>query len=224
MTEHAPFIESMLGGAADQVEHAAREGRIDLYTVGRLTHASILLQCRSAAERARRIEDTVPIEALYPGIITNIELPPPPTVRKPPRMESLEAEFPPYDRNRLLARFRREAASNRSFALAIEGRFVEARQEAEGQHSLHDLGPLLAILGHFDEAARIDDDPNLMIGRRGLARQIIAHELLRRGQRAVLASRLRELEVNGPNPNLRIDLALVVAGRTPWGGYPFADW
>jgi hypothetical protein len=136
----------------------------------------------------------------------------------------LEARHPPYRGEKILDRIRSYAAVEEHLGLCLDGRLQEARAVAESGVQLEDVGRTLGVLGEFDMARSVASDPALQGFRQQGVRLVLVIELFRRGRVDEAGSLLAELESAGLGAWERVHLALGLAGREPWGGYPLSDW
>jgi hypothetical protein len=117
-------------------------------------------------------------------MITNIDLPTtvPERMRTVEPTAELEDRHPRYREDELLGRIRSCAATEKHFALCLEGRLQEARALAGSGVRLEEVGETLAVLGEFDAARSIAGDPALEPFRRQGVRLVLVIELFRRGR------------------------------------------
>jgi hypothetical protein len=158
--------------------------------------------------------------------MTNMELP----ATVPERMRTLEPareladRHPQYLEEELVGRIRSCAATEKHFALRLEGRFQKACALAGSGVRLEEVGDTLAVLGEFDAARSVACDPALEPFRQRGVMFVLVIELFRFGHVEEAGALLAELESAGLGAWERVHLALGFAGREPWRGYPYPDW
>ena len=138
--------------------------------------------------------------------------------------EDSERHHPPYREDELVDRIRSCAATEKHFALCLDGQFHEARAVAVSGVRLEEVGDTLAVLGEFEAARSVAGDPALEPWRQQGVRLVLLIELFRRGRVDEAGALLAELESTGLGAWGRVHLALGFAGREPWAGYPYPDW
>jgi hypothetical protein len=148
----------------------------------------------------------------------------------PEQMRTLEAALDLEDRHaqyleeELVGFSRCCAATEKHFALCLEGRFQKACALAGSGIRLEEVGDTLAVLGEFDAARSVDRDPALEPFRQQGVLFVLVIELFRLGRVEEAGALLAELESAGLGAWERVHLALGFAGREPWRGYPYPDW
>lgn len=137
-------------------------------------------------------------------------------------MAQLEEDHPVYSRHESRERVAKLVGSERHIALCLEGRFDDAKREAQSDLALEEAGLTMAVLGEFDAARRVMSDPALPDFRRAGVRLVLMIELFRAGRQDEASALLGEMEATGLSE--WDHLALGIAGRVPWVGYPYPDW
>lgn len=220
------FARSHLESSIGELEKDAEEGRYNTMCIRALACAGAVLGQNDVAERAIRLLGVAPDEAFWGGMITNFELPK--TVPEWWRMvdtpEKLEQQHPPYREENIVDRVRSYASTEEHFALCLAGRFQEARSKAKSGVQLEEVGATLAVLGQFDAALSVARDATLETFRQRGVLFVLAIELFRCGRIEEGGAMLAELKPASIGAWERIHLALGLAGREPWGGYPYPDW
>jgi hypothetical protein len=222
----ARLVRSHLETGIADLERDASEGRYNTLCIRALGSAAKVLGEHEVADRAVRLLRAAPDRGFWAGMITNIELPEtvPERMRTVDPAAVLEDRHPLYREEELIARIRSCAATEKHFALCLEGRFHEARALAESGVRLEEVGDTLAVLGEFNAAGSVASDPALEQFRQRGVRFVLVIELFRRGRVQEAGALLAELESAGLGAWERVHLALGFAGREPWGGYPYPDW
>jgi hypothetical protein len=225
-TVSAGLVRSHLQAGIEELERAASEGRYNTMCIRALGSAAKVLGQDAVADRAARLLRAAPDGAFWAGAITNVELPAtvPERMRTMDLPEVLEKRHPAYHADELVERIRSCAATEKHFALCLEGRFQEARALAGSGVRLEEVGDALAVLGEIDAARSVASDPALEAFRQRGVRFVLVIELFRRGRLDEAGALLAEFESAGLGAWERVHLALGFADREPWGGYPFPDW
>jgi hypothetical protein len=220
------LVRNHLETGIAELEREARAGRYNTLCIRALGSAASVLGQREIADRAVRLLRAAPDRAFWAGMITNIELPAtvPERMRTVEAVAELETRHPLYQEEELVGRIRLSAATERHFALCLEGRFQEARTLAGSGVRLEEVGDTLAVLGEFDAARNIASDLALEPSRQRGVRFVLVIELFRRGRVQEAGALLADLESAGIGVWERVHLALGFSGREPWGGYPYPDW
>jgi hypothetical protein len=221
----AGLVRSHLEAGIAQLEREAGDRRYNTLCIRALGSAAKVLGCQEIADRAVRLLRDAPDRAFWAGMITNIELPAtvPERMRTLDSVAQLEDRHPLYREDELLRRIQSCAETEKHIALCLEGRFQEARALVGSGVRLEEIGDTLAILGEFDAARSIASDPALEPLRQQGVRLVLVIELFRRGRVEEAGALLAELESAGLGAWEPIHLALGVAGREPWGEYPYPD-
>jgi hypothetical protein len=221
-----PLARTHLEATIGDLERDAARGRYNTSCLRALAGAASVLRQDDIADRALRLLRAAPDAAFWAGMITNIHLPKtvPEKLRTADPPEKLEEQYPLYRAEEVVERIRSYARAEEHFALCLAGRFEEARSRAGSGVRLEEVGDTLAVLGEFDAALSIARDPGLEDFRRRGVLFILVIELFRHGRTSESAALLAELESSGLGAWERIQLSLGVAGREPWGGYPYPDW
>jgi hypothetical protein len=221
-----PLAQSHLEAGIGELERDAEGGRYNTLCIRALAGAAVVLRQQDVVDRAIRLLRAAPDGAFWAGIITNIELPKtiPEGLRTVNTPEKLEEQHPPYREEDIVGRIRSYARTEEHFALCLEGRIQEARSRAKSGVRLEEVGDTLAVLGEFDAALSVARDPGLDDFRQRGVFMVLVIELYRRGHVEKAGAILAELESAGLGAWERIHLALGLAGREPWGGYPHPDW
>jgi hypothetical protein len=225
-TTSVRLVRSHLETGIEELERDASEGRYNTLCIRALGSAARVLGQHAVADRAVRLLRAVPDRAFWAGAITNVELPAtvPERMRTVAPLVELEARHPPFRTAEIVERIRSCAATEKHFALCLDGRFQEARALAGSGVRLEEVGDTLAVLGEFDAARSVASDPALEAFRQQGVRFVLVIELFRRGRVDEAGALLAELESAGLGAWERVHLALGFADREPWGGYPFPDW
>ncbi len=220
------FARRHLIASVCELEKDAQGARYNTSCIGELANVSLVLGQRDVAERALRLLRAAPDVAFSAGMITNIELSK--TVLERLRtvdpLEKLEDQYAPYREEEIVGHIRSYARTEEHLALCLEGRTEEARSTAGSGLRLEEVGVTLAVLGEFDAALSVARDPLLEHFRQRGVLLILVIEFFRRGQMEYFEAILAELESSGLGPWDRILLALGIANREPWTGYPYPDW
>jgi hypothetical protein len=209
-----------------EAEQAANRGQINVLCVRALAGAAVLLGEDDLADRATALLRSAPDDKFFAGAIANFELPKvaPPSLRQPPPITQLEEDHPVYSRHESRERVTKLAGSVRHIALCLEGRFDVAQREARSDLALEEVGLTMAVLGEFEAARRVMSDPALPDFRRAVVRLVLVIELFRNGRADEASALLAGMEATGLSGWGLLQLALGLAGRVPWVGYPYPDW
>lgn len=215
-----------LEAGVGELERDAKAARYNTLCIRALAHAAAVLGQNDLAGRAIRLLRAAPGGAFWTGIITSFRLPKtvPEGMRTLDPPEKLEQRHPPYREAEIVWRVRSAATTQEHFALCLAGRFQEARSRAGSGVRLEEVGDTLAVLGEFDAALSVARDPALEEFRRRGVLFVLVIELFRRGRFEEAETILEELGAANLGAWERIQLALGLGGREPWGGYPYPDW
>lgn len=222
----AKLVNNHLEAGIEELEREARLDRYNTSCIQELGCAATVLGQRAIADRAAQLLRAAPGEAFWAGIISNIEL----QTRVPERMRTIDAvaeleeRHPKCSTGEIVERVRSRAVGEEHLALCLEDRVQDARQIAGAGLQLEEMGATLAVLGEFDAARNIASDPALETFRQQGVRFVLAIELFRWGRVDEAGVLLTELESTGLGAWERAHLALGLAGREPWVGYPYPDW
>lgn len=215
-----------LEAGISRLEGEASEGRYNTFCIRTLACAATLLGRQAVVERAIRLLRETPDEAFWAGAVTNIELPAvvPEKLRLIDSPAELEDRYPAYSREDTVERIRSYAVTDEHLALCLDDHHQEARAKAAPGRLLQEVGATLAVLGEFDAALSVARDPVLDDVRKKGVLLVLVLELFRSERIEEFQPALAELESADLDAWGRIHLALGIAGREPWGGYPYPDW
>jgi hypothetical protein len=215
-------LEAGIGG----LEEAAAKGRYNTICIRELACVATLLGQQMVVERATRLLREAPDEVFWAGVITNIELPNvvPETLRQIDSPSELEDHYPRYRRDNILEQIQSFAKTDEHIALCLDNRPHEACEKAASGRMLEEVGVTLAVLGEFDAAMIVARNSVLDDSRKNRVLFVLALELFRSGRIEEFQAISTELGSEDFNAWWRIHLALGIAGREPWGDYPYPDW
>ena len=213
-----------LEAALIELETAAAEGRYNTICIRSLAGVAALLGQLEVSERATILLQTAPDEAFPAGAIGNAEY----TADGVERLrhldspERLQQMYRVYVESEVVGRIESHARSDKHLALCVEGRAEEARNTAGAGLPLEEVGVALAALGDLKGAMQVARDPRLEAFRQRGVLFVAALEYFRGGRAQEGEKFLAESDAL--NAWSRMQLALAIGGREPWGGYPFPDW
>lgn len=215
------LARGLLETSAIELEKQADAGRYNTMSIRALAQAATVLRMMDVADRAIRLLQMAPDEAFWGGMITNLELPKtvPDRLRTVDPPDKLEKYYPLFNQTDMLKRIQSYAETEEHLALCLTGHIQEARSMAQSGRLLQEVGDTLAILGEFDAALSVARDPALDRFRQNGVLYIVMIELFRRGRFKEAEAILSDLGAGEG-----IQLALGIAGREPWAGYPYPDW
>jgi hypothetical protein len=215
-----------LEAVISRLEEKAAEGRYNTFCIRALASAATLLGREAVAQRAIRLLRETPDEAFWAGAITNIQLPAvvPEELRRIGSPEELENRYPAYRRENIIERIRSFAVTDKHLAPCLDDHYQEALTKAVSGWRLQDVGVTFAVLGEFDAAQSLARDPGLDDAMKQGLLLVLVLEFFRSERIEEFQAALAELESAGLDEWRRIYLALGIAGREPWGGYPYTDW
>jgi hypothetical protein len=215
-----------LEAGIETLEAAARERRVNIFSLKQLGSVAAVLCQKAIADRAARLLRMLPDEEFWKGLISNFALPEkvPESMRSIPIGKDLEVEYPTYRSETVIEEIRAFSISEKHIACCLEGRFEEARLEANSGFKLEMVGSTLAVLGEFVAALEVANAVNLEPFRQQGIRFVIVLEKFRRGCFVEANSMLAESNRRELGPDARAQIALAICGRVPWIGYPYPDW
>lgn len=223
-----PTSHDLLASVVDALDASAAAGKVNTSVTRFAGHACIVLGFSELTQRVSRILALVPGEAFFAGAIMNFT-PDTDAIRRRRRLSELdvlERELPAFRRSEV-----EEAARSREETrLACERRYDEALARARAHprqppetSMVAEIAATAAVLGDFGICENLLGDEVLLSGEAYAVRIVLAIEYAR-CQRHSEAARV----VTGLNPPAQdwwgICLALGLAGRRPWAGYPYADY
>jgi len=135
-------------------------------------------------------------------------------------VEEVEQSSPLYSDADLMGDLHRLAETEIHLKLSLEGDIDGAARAASGELALEEIAATLAVQGQFERALEFIDSQPVSDFRRSSLRFLVLIEKCRK-QTPGFASELQQtpLAVEG-----RRIIVLALAGRRPWGGYPFPEW
>jgi hypothetical protein len=209
-----------------QLENDAKQGR---YAPPRTKFAGSvarLLGREDIARRCAKLLGDTPDTVFWNGILTNIALPEavPPQMRSIPSLAELEEAFPTYSESRVVAYIRQCAETERHLALALERRYEEAFDQARTDLQVEEIALAQAVLGDMEAAVDSAVSQVSSGDRRFGVFLVLTVELFRRGRVAEAHRQLAALDSGHLNVWSAGQLALGIADRQPWQGYPYPDW
>jgi hypothetical protein len=148
-------------------------------------------------------------------------------------VEELERDYPLYQESRILDMMQAAALREPHLALALEGRYDQALANAEWATEVEEIGETRAVRGDFEGAVlclQLLAEPGCKhfgVGfesRQKALLVVIAIELFRRGLNEQAQIVLSDLESRRIESWYRVNLAVGLAGREPWQGYPYPDY
>ena len=217
----------LLRDAVTQLELQAREGRYATTCIRAVADGARLLGDEGLASRTLRLLQEAPDGGFSHGALASFELPQlaPRWMRTCRTHQEIATEHPVYDGQRSFELIKACATSEPHIGLCLEGQHEEARSVAGSDRALEEMGAALAVLGQFDATLSIARLPTLPGFRQRGILQVLIIEEFRADQCDQAILLLEELEAGGHlDAWNRLHLALGLAGRVPWAGYPFSDW
>lgn len=219
------LAKHQLAASIYELESEAAGGRYNTFCIRSLANAAVILGQQDIAGRALHLLGAAPDDAFWAGAITNFDLPKtvPARLRTTEPSDELAKQHPAYCEETIVGRIRSYANHEEHFALCLSGEIQKARSKAKGLQ-LQEVGATLAVLGDFDSALSVARDPALELFRQHGVLLVLVVEFFRRARFADANKILAELQAVGLGASDRVILALGLAGREPWGGYPYPDW
>jgi hypothetical protein len=223
-----PTSHDLLAAVVDELDASAAAGNFHTGVIRQAGHASVVLGFSELAERVSRILTLVPKDKFFAGAIMNFT-PDAEAFRRLRRLDDrdvVEREIPPFRssdveelaRSREATRLAWERQYDRALAVAL----AHPRQPPETS-MVAEIAATAAVIGDFDIAQQLLRDEALPPGDAYAVRIVLTIEYVR-GQRHFEAEHV----LTGLKPPVQdwwsIQLALGLAGRRPWGGYPYADY
>jgi hypothetical protein len=222
-----PTSHELLTSAITTLEAVCAAGRFDTSAMRSVGEAGLVLGLSEIADRASRLLGRAPDKAFFAGAIMNFT-PDSNAIQRARRLRDLdvlEREYPPYR----VSDIEQYARSQEETRLAWERRYGEAltvarehpRQPPETS-MVSEIASTAAVLGDFDIVEQLLRD-ELQPSRTYYVRLILVLEYARRQFRSEAERVILSLKppVEG---GAAVQLALGLAGRRPWGIYPYADW
>jgi hypothetical protein len=218
----------LLASVIDALKASAAAGKVNTSVVRFAGHACVVLGFSELAKRASRILELVPGDKFFAGAIMNFT-PDTEAIRRSRRLSDVdvvEREFPPFQRSDVEAAARSQEetrlAWERQYDKALAIARANPRQPPETS-MVAEIAATAAVLGDFGISEELLGDDALRSGEAYAVRIVLAIEYAR-GERRSEAERV----VTGLKPPVQdwwgICLALGLAGRRPWAGYPYADY
>lgn len=223
-----PTSHDLLASTMDVLDALAAAGKFDTTITRSVGDACVVLGFDDLAERASRILVMTPGEDVFAGAIMNFT-PDAEAIRRLRQLSDrdvLEREFPPFRRSDV----EEAARSQNETSLAWERRYDEALAVARAHPRLPhetsmvaEIASTAAVLGDFAICEELLRDEVLRPGEAYSVRIVLAIEYARTEWHSE-----SERVVTGLTPRVQgwesIHLALGLAGRRPWAGYPYADY
>jgi hypothetical protein len=223
-----PTSHNLLADTINALDASATAGRFNTVMMRVAGEASIVLRFHDLAGRVGRILALMPDEAFFIGAVTNFT-PDSEAINRCRRLRDLdviEREFPPFRRSDVeeMANVQEETR------LAWQRRYDEALAIAR-EHPrkppetsmVAEIASTAAVLGDFATVDQLLMNEDLRPSESHTVRLVLAIEYARcqlySGAERVIASLTPPLQ-----GWTSIHLALGLAGRRPWAGYPYADY
>lgn len=220
------LISRLLSAAIEQLEDIATSNHFNHFEIRLVGEAARILRNDVIADRAEDLLRRTPDQKFWAGAVSNFELPAivPNSMRELRSLAQLERDFPLISSESLLLGIRRLSESESHLKLCLEGRYDDATSIASAGLQLEEVAEAFAVMGEFERAHSVTLLPSFESARAGNVRIVSIIELFRRSRVDEGLTLLEKLESSRLGPSGRACLALGLAGREPWGGYPFPDW
>jgi hypothetical protein len=219
---------NLLVSTIDVLDASAAAGRFNTAMIRAAGEACVVLRFYELAERVGRILALVPKEAFFAGALANFT-PDSEAIQRCRRLRDLDVvacEFPPFRRSDVeeMARLQEETR------LAWQRRYDEALALARERprkppetSMVAEIASTAAVLGDFGTVDQLLRNEDLRSSESYAVRVVLAIEYAR----WQLHSEAERVIANLTPPVQgwkSIHLALGLAGRRPWAGYPYADY
>jgi len=198
----------------------AQQGHANFLLVRQAGGIAGLLGRPDLSARLGVIISGLAIENIFGGAVTNldrsdIDATRLARIKSPPE---ISREHPFCDDDFLIARMKSQ--TDHHLQLCLQGDIQGALQAATSERALEEIGCTLAALGQFEHAASLIDAQPVEDRARMAVRFVTVLEKCRRGH-ADFRQPLQQARLDGFD---RLCVALALAGRLPWIGYPYSDW
>ena len=218
-----------LVAAAEWLERSSAAGRHETLLARVLAESATLLEHADVTGRAQAVLRRAPDSAFLAGAITNIAG----AGAGPGAVERLRAtrsvdeiarDHVTVTVTELKARLRRWAETEPHVAMCLSGRQRDAVATADSSRMVAEIAATLAVLGDIDAARALLRHPALDASHREGLLVVLMIESARRGRTDGVGGNESSADLGELGAWSRVHLALGLAGRDPWAGYPFPDW
>jgi hypothetical protein len=216
-----------LVAAVEALERSSAAGRHETMRARAVTETATVLGYSDLADRAQTVLRQAPDTAFLTGAITNVASAGPSAgerMRAIKPIDEIERDHPNVTGSQLEARLRRWADTEPHVAMCLGGRHRDATASASTSRVVVEIGATLAALGDINSARALLRHSALDASHREGLLVVLMIESARHGRADDASGAGTSADLVAFDTWSRVHLALGLAGRDPWSGYPVPDW